>query len=138
MNERPIATLNTGAANDGAGGNTADADFDPTTGGTGSTHPHPAQSHQPPRDKLPLLGMFAVGFGLISVFAWSILFVPLALVLGVTALFMGQIGWGVSAILLSVIGTLTSPMLLMMIGMGAMITFFGMPAPMPIPGGIGI
>ncbi len=130
MIDKPIASLNTGSANDDA-----DADFN-----AGDTSHSPQPQTQPPSGKQPLLGMFAVGFGLISVFAWSIFFVPLALVLGVIALFVGQIGWGISAILLSVIGTLTSPMLLMLIGMGAMITFFGMPEPMPLPsfGGIDI
>ena len=110
--ETPIATLNTGQngeQNAASGGNAA---------------------VQPPRDNPPIVGILAVIFGVMSIFTWSILFVPLALVLGIIALFIGQIGWGIGAIILSVIGVLTSPMIIMMLGMGALMAYFGMAMPM--------
>ena len=107
--ETPIATLNTGQQNNTSGGNS---------------------SKQPPRDNPPIVGILAVIFGVISIFMWSIFFVPLALVLGIVALFSGQIGWGLGAIILSVIGAITSPMIIMMLGMGAIMAYFGMSSPM--------
>ena len=106
--ETPIATLNTGQGDAPSG----------------------SSSTQPLRDNPPMVGIIAVIFGVISIFMWSIIFVPLALVLGIVALFSGQIGWGILAIILSVIGVITSPMLLMMLGMGALMAYFGMALPM--------
>lgn len=72
---------------------------------------------------MPLMGLFAVGFALLGIFA-SWLFVPFGLVLGIVCLFLGQIGLGILAILLSVIGFLTSPTLLVMLGLGALGAWF--------------
>ncbi|TCS65017.1 hypothetical protein [Varunaivibrio sulfuroxidans] len=80
-------------------------------------------------DKSPVLGWFAVAFGVLGVFTWSVIFVPLALICGVIALFVGQVFWGVSAIVLAVIATATSPFLLMTLGLGAMAAFMHMGAP---------
>ena len=110
--DQTIATLNTGKG-------------DAPTG-----IPPSKQSKQPSRDNPPILGIIAVVFGVISIFMWSIFFVPLALVLGIIALFMGQIGWGIAAIILSVIGALTSPMIIMMLGLGVLLSYFGMSMPM--------
>ena len=124
MNNKPedqtIATLNTG--------HNVEKDVEPGVNQDGA--PAGPSSRQPPRDNPPILGIIAVIFGVISIFMWSIFFVPLALVLGVIALFIGQIGWGIAAIILSVIGVLTSPMIIMMLGMGVLLAYFGMPLPM--------
>ncbi len=124
MNDKPedqtIATLNTGKNVEQD--NIQDINQDEARGGP--------SSRQPPRDNPPILGIIAVIFGVISIFMWSIFFVPLALVLGVIALFIGQIGWGIAAIILSVIGVLTSPMIIMMLGLGVLLSYFGMPLPM--------
>lgn len=76
-----------------------------------------------PDKSMPLMGLFAVGFALMGIFA-SWVFVPFGLVLGLVCLFMGQIGLGLLAIMLSVIGFLTSPTLLVMLGLGALGAWF--------------
>lgn len=80
-------------------------------------------------DKAPVLGWFAVAFGVLGVFTWSVIFVPLALICGVVALFVGQVFWGVSAIVLAMIAIATSPILLMTLGLGAMAAFMHMNVP---------
>ncbi|HEY9163247.1 MAG TPA: hypothetical protein VIN57_01460 [Magnetovibrio sp.] len=92
---------------------------DPSGSGSGNEGGGPKV--QPPRDdSLPLLGLFAAGFSTISIFAFGPIFAPLGLVLGIIALFIGQVGLGILAIFLAVIGILTSPTLLIMLGMGAL------------------
>jgi len=82
---------------------------------------------QPPRDgNLPLLGLFAVGFALLGIFPVGPVFVPLGLVLGIIALFIGQIGLGLLALFLSVIGIVTSPTFLAVVGMGAFFAWLGL------------
>jgi hypothetical protein len=82
----------------------------------------------PPRGdgNLPLLGLFAVGFGALSIFTLAPVFGPLGLVLGVIALFVGQIGLGLGAIFLSAIGIMTSPALMTLIGFGAVLAWLGL------------
>lgn len=92
----------------------------PTTGPV--EHPHAAPADE---DKLPLLGWFAVGFAVLGIFTYAPLFVPLGLVLGIIALFIGQIGLGITAVLLSIVGVLTSPTLMIMLGLGALGAWFG-------------
>ena len=82
---------------------------------------------QPPRDApLPLLGLFAVGFAVLGIFTFAPIFVPLGLVLGIIALFIGQIGFGIAAIFLSIIGILTSPTILTVVGLGAFFAWLGL------------
>lgn len=82
---------------------------------------------QPPRDgDLPLLGLFAVGFALLGIFTIGPVFVPLGLVLGIIALFIGQIGLGLLALFLAVIGIITSPTILTIIGAGALFAWLGL------------
>lgn len=79
------------------------------------------------RDKnLPLLGLFAVGFALLSIFTLAPIFGPLGLILGIVALFVGQIGLGIGAIFLSVIGMITSPTLMTLLGLGAVLAWIGL------------
>lgn len=73
----------------------------------------------------PLLGWFAVGFALLGIFTFAPVFVPLGLVLGIIALFIGQVGLGIAAIFLSVIGIITSPTLMAVVGMGAFFAWLG-------------
>ena len=79
---------------------------------------------------MPIVGAIGVLFGVLAIFSWAIIFVPLALVLGVISLFSGRIGWGVGIIVLAAIGIITSPMIIMMLGLGAVLAYFGMPMPM--------
>lgn len=82
-------------------------------------------AYEPGDERSPsLMGMFAVGFALLGVFA-SWMFVPFGIILGIVCLFMGRIGWGISAIVLSVIGFITSPTLLVMLGLGAIGAWLG-------------
>lgn len=80
-----------------------------------------------PDDSLPLLGMFAVGFGLLGIFTIGPVFVPLALVFGLIAIFTGQILWGLTALVLALAGFVTSPTLLLFLGAGALAAWLGIP-----------
>lgn len=81
----------------------------------------------PARDKnLPLLGLFAVGFAVLSIFTLAPVFGPLGLIFGIIALFVGQIGLGIGAIFLSVIGMITSPTLMTLLGLGAVLAWLGL------------
>ena len=108
--EKPIATLNTGKGDD-----------DNSSG---------ASTGQAPDNAMPILGILGIIFGVLSIISWAIVFVPLALIVGIISLFGGRIGWGLGAIMLGVIGIITSPMIIMMLGLGAMLSYFGMPMPM--------
>ena len=89
--------------------------------------PHAGPHTQPPReDKLPLLGLFAVGFGVLGIFTVGPIFVPLSLILGIIALFIGQIGLGLVAIVLSMIGIITSPTIMAVVGLGAVLAWLGL------------
>ena len=76
----------------------------------------------PPR---PVAGYLAVASGLAGIVTYAIVFVPLALVLGVVALFRGQPGWGIAGLGLAVVGTLTSPTLLALLGLAAIAAWLG-------------
>jgi len=80
-------------------------------------------------DGLPLLGLFAVGFGLLGIFTIGPVFVPLALVFGLVAIFMGQILLGLTAVVLALAGVLTSPTLMLVLGVGALAAWLGIPLP---------
>lgn len=80
-----------------------------------------------PRGEDPsLLGMFAVGFSLLGIFTFAPVFVPLGLILGIIAVFIGQIGYGITAIVLSAVGVATSPTLLAVVGAGAFFAWLGL------------
>lgn len=120
MNEKndnqPIASLNTGL-------NTSEGDSE-------SRQP---QTEQKQSSNTSVLGIMAVVFGVLGIVSWSIIFVPLSLLLGIIALFTGRIGWGISAMVLSIIGIITSPMIMMLLGIGAFLSYFGIPVPMTSP-----
>ncbi len=96
------------------------------------------ESEQPPSDGpggpdgaekpevKPIMGWLAVGFAVLGIFTKGYIFVPLAFVCSVAALFMGQAAWGIGGIVLSLIGLLTSPVLLALLGLGALAAYFGM------------
>lgn len=65
---------------------------------------------------IPLVGIFSVIFGVLSIIAIAPLFAPLALLCGVIALLLGQVTWGLGGIALAVFGILTSPTFLAIIG----------------------
>jgi len=86
----------------------------------------PSQTQPPREDSVPLMGIFAVGFALLSIFSFAPLFLPLGLLFGIIALFLGQVLLGVSAIGLSIIGGLTSPTILTIISFGAFLSWLGL------------
>jgi len=80
-------------------------------------------------DGLPLLGLFAVGFGLLGIFTIGPVFVPLALIFGLVAIFAGQILLGLTAVVLALAGVLASPTLMVVLGIGAFAAWLGIPLP---------
>ncbi len=84
-------------------------------------------SHTGGKD-LPLLGLFAVGFGILSILPFvpgGFLFAPLSLILGLIALFIGQIGYGLGAVVLSMVGIMSSPILMGLIGVATFLSWLG-------------
>ena len=73
----------------------------------------------------PIAGYFAIGLGLLGIFSIGYVFVPLAFIASIVALFSGQIIWGVFGLLLSFAGLLTSPLLLAFLGMAWLASVFG-------------
>jgi hypothetical protein len=73
---------------------------------------------QPPNGpgRIPVIGAAAIAFGILGIFTKGYIFVPLAMVASLIALFMGQISWAFIGLLLSVAGLLTSPVLLAILG----------------------
>jgi|GEM_PF-436343 len=76
-----------------------------------------AQAAQGP-EKKPVMGWFAVGFGLLGIFTIGFVFVPLGLVCSLIALFTGQALWGFMGLMLAAAGFITSPKLWFIVGMG--------------------
>ncbi len=72
----------------------------------------------------PVMGWFAVGFGLLGIFTIGYIFVPLCLICSVIALFSRQVVWGFVGLMLAVAGLLTSPKLWLIIGMSAAYALF--------------
>ncbi len=65
---------------------------------------------------IPMLGAAAVVFGLLGIFTKGYIFVPLAFICSLVALFLGNVSWAFVGLLLAVAGLLTSPVLLALIG----------------------
>lgn len=80
----------------------------------------------PEQEPTPVAGYLAVGLGLLGIFTMGYIFVPLALLASVIALFSGQVIWGVFGILLTFAGLLTSPILLTFLGLAWMASFVGL------------
>lgn len=77
---------------------------------------HGAARSQPANH--PIMGYFAVGFGILGIFTHGWIFTPMGLLCSIIALFVGQVTWAVGGLFLSVIGLLTSPILWALIGLG--------------------
>jgi hypothetical protein len=100
----------------------------PASGTPGGGEDHGRQSdHRQPEPDHPLMGYFAVGFGLLGIFTYGPVFTPLSLICSVLALLMGQFVWGFVGILLVIMGILTSFTLLMFLGMGAIAVWLDLP-----------
>ena len=102
---------------------TLKTDVSETQGASNQTGP----STQPPReDCVPMMGLFAVGFSVLGIFTMAPIFAPFGLILGIVAVFMGQIALGVTAILLAVVAILTSPSIMALVGLGAFLAWLGL------------
>lgn len=66
------------------------------------------------------LGIASVIFGLVSIFIFSVIFVPLALLFGILGILRKQYVWSSVGIIFALIGFVTSPMLLGMVGVASM------------------
>ncbi|NQU59087.1 MAG: hypothetical protein HQ513_17785 [Rhodospirillales bacterium] len=76
-------------------------------------------------DAAPIAGYFAIGLALAGIFTSGAIFVPLAFLASVIALFSGQIIWGIFGILLSFAGLITSPVLLAFLGLAWIASIVG-------------
>ena len=79
-----------------------------------------------PRDPAPIAGYLAIGLALLGIFSVGYIFVPLAFLASIIALFSGQIILGIFGILLSIAGLLTSPVLLTLVGLAWLSYIIGM------------
>ena len=67
----------------------------------------------------PRMGLFAIAFGVLGIFSYGVIFVPLGFLCSTVAFFRGQALWGLIGLLLTVMGLVTSPKLLFLIGIAA-------------------
>lgn len=65
-------------------------------------------------------GILSVIFGILGIYTLGFLFVPLAFIAALVALFKGQIGLGLLGMVLTIIAALTSPSLWAVFGLGAL------------------
>ncbi len=98
-----------------------DPDPEPVDAGEGASGPAARA------ERKPVLGWLAVGFGLLGIFTNGTIFVPLALICSLAALFFGQVAWAFGGFLLTVAGILTSPVLVALLGLGVLAAYFGLP-----------
>ena len=68
-------------------------------------------------------GLWGIIIGFTGIFSFSILFSPLAFILGTIGLVKGQIVTGITAILFALLGAITSPIIWGLIGAGVLIFF---------------
>lgn len=75
------------------------------------------------------LGITSTVFGFISIFIFSPIFVPLALLLGIIAVIKKQMLWGAIGIVFAIIGFVTSPVLMTMLGLAGSVSVGAAVAP---------
>ena len=66
-------------------------------------------------------GLWGLIFGFVGIFALSIIFSPLAFILGLIGVYKKQYRTGFVAILFAILGVLTSPIIMALIGIGYLI-----------------
>lgn len=98
-----------------------DPDPEPVDAGEGASGPAART------ERKPVLGWLAIGFGLLGIFTNGTIFVPLAFICSMAALFFGQVAWAFGGFLLTVAGLLTSPVLVALLGLGVVAAYFGLP-----------
>jgi len=109
----------------GAGANPSGAEASGPGAGY-APHGAGATMAEPPK---PVMGWIAVAAGLLAIFFNGVVFVPIAIVCSIIALFMGQGMWAFLGFLTAFAGLLTSPVLLTILGLGALAAWFGFPVP---------
>lgn len=75
----------------------------------------------------PVMGWIAVACAVLGIVSSGVIFVPLAFVCSIIALFMGQGMWAFVGLGLSMVGLFSSPLLLGILGLGALAAYFGIP-----------
>lgn len=91
---------------------------------TGQTASGPTAKTKPDQ---PIMGWFAILFGLLGVFNVGVIFIPLALICSIACIFVGQGTWAFVGFLLVIAGILTSPTVLALLGLGALAAWLGIP-----------
>ena len=76
----------------------------------------PATDQTGDQQGVPFMGAAAIALGILGIFTKGYIFVPLAFICSLVALFLGHVSWAFVGLLLAVAGLLTSPVLLAMIG----------------------
>lgn len=106
----------------------AGSDAGPSSG-PGGPGMHGAYGAGAAEDAKPVMGWIAVGAGILAIFFNGVVFVPIAIVCSIIALFMGQGMWAFLGFLTAFAGIMTSPVLLALLGLGAVLAWFGIPIP---------
>lgn len=70
-------------------------------------------------------GLGSIICGVLGIFFWGIIFVPLGGIMAIVAIFKRQVALGLIGLVLAVIGFLSSPTIWALFGMGALITWWG-------------
>ncbi len=70
-------------------------------------------------------GLGSIICGLLGIFFWGLVFVPLGAIMAIVAILKGQVALGIIGLVLAVIGFLTSPAIWALFGMGALVTWWG-------------
>lgn len=79
-----------------------------------------------PRD-YPAIGYLAVACGLLSIVGWGVVFVPMGIAFAISALIVGQGGWGFGGLVLTIVGLVHSPVFVSMLGISTLLHFMGFP-----------
>ncbi len=69
----------------------------------------------------PIMGILSIVFGIVAMFAFAIVFVPLGIIFGAIALYKKQIGLGIAGLVLSLIAAWLSPTFWVLFGGAATI-----------------
>ena len=69
-------------------------------------------------------GLGSIICGVLGIFFYGVVFVPLGAIMAIIAIFKGQVALGIIGLVLAVIGFLSSPVIWGLLGMGAVITWW--------------
>ncbi len=90
----------------------------------------PEPPAQPPEKRAdadhPVMGYFAVCFGLLGILDVAFVFTPLGFLCSLFAMFKGQWTWAIVGFLLAFVGLITSPILIAALGLGWVAMMLGL------------